>query len=100
MAGSATVITCLILWIVTISARLILRSLDNLILHIHASLCIIIQGGAFFMPNYSGGMAICPFYAREAQYSIFCAYDPCDIQDVGGVALKFRSVEGKVAHQR
>lgn len=52
------------------------------------------------MPNYSGGMSICPFYTREAQYTIFCAYDPCDIQDVGSVALKFRSVEGKAAHQR
>ena len=52
------------------------------------------------MPNYAGGMSICPFYAREAQYTIFCCYDPCDIQDVGSVALKFRSVEGKVAHQR
>lgn len=52
------------------------------------------------MPNFTGGMAVCPFYVREAKYSIYCAYDPCDIQDIACVSLKFGSVDSKFEHQR
>lgn len=48
------------------------------------------------MANYTGGMAVCPFYQRESRLSIICE-GYCEDQQVG---MKFRTEEEKRAWQR
>mgnify|MGYP005760012999 CR=1 FL=1 len=48
------------------------------------------------MANYTGGMAVCPFYQRESRLSIICE-GYCEEQQVG---MKFRTEAEKRAWQR
>lgn len=46
------------------------------------------------MPNYFGGMAICPFYYRESKLSISCSIDISLPQEFD-IALRFRDETNK-----
>ena len=48
------------------------------------------------MPNYTGGMSICPFYQRESRLSIVCE-GYCEEQQIG---MKFRTEEEKLQWQQ
>lgn len=48
------------------------------------------------MPNYTGGVAVCPFYQRESGLSIICeGYSPEQ-----QVSMKFNSSKEKLRWQR
>ena len=48
------------------------------------------------MPNYTGGMSICPFYQRESRLSIVCE-GYCQEQQIG---MKFRTEAEKLQWQQ
>lgn len=48
------------------------------------------------MPNYTGGMSICPFYQRESRLSIVCE-GYCQEQQIG---MKFRTEAEKIQWQQ
>lgn len=58
------------------------------------------------MANFTGGMAICPFYNRETGLSIYCSLYPDsfeshdDIFASCSISCKFSSSDEKVKYQR